>query len=64
MVALDRIRLTGLLRKGPASAGPFYFSRDALRPERIATAHVPVPSVFVPHEKVDADSIVAFPADI
>jgi hypothetical protein len=24
MVALDRIRLTGLLRKGPASAGLFY----------------------------------------
>ena len=24
MVALDRIRLTGLLRKAPASAGAFY----------------------------------------
>lgn len=29
MVTLDRIRLTGLLRKSLASAGLFYFSMDA-----------------------------------
>src|SRR5918992_1455968 len=34
MTALDRIRLTGQLRKGPASAGPFYFWRLRWRVSR------------------------------
>jgi catechol 2,3-dioxygenase-like lactoylglutathione lyase family enzyme len=43
MAVLDRIRLTGRLREGPAQAGPFYFvpARAASRPSRSASFTAP-----------------------
>ena len=62
MTRTSRIALAALLL---LLAGAAPSSRlDAQEPSA-APARGPDPlDVFVPHEKVDADSIVAFPADI
>ena len=63
MTRTSRIALAALLL---LLAGAAPSSRlDAQEPPSPTPARGPDPlDVFVPHEKVDADSIVAFPADI